>query len=86
MYKRQVKWIPLLLTDNIAAEGDEVFSLDLFSATNATIATIDAGLRHWRSLRAERNGTEPGGSCTRCRRDADEMQTSAEALVEASCF
>jgi hypothetical protein len=33
-----VKWIPLLLTDNIAAEGDEVFSLDLFSATNATIA------------------------------------------------
>ncbi|MDP1649720.1 MAG: Calx-beta domain-containing protein [Rubrivivax sp.] len=33
-----VKWIPLLLTDNTAAEGDEVFSLDLFSATNATIA------------------------------------------------
>ena len=33
-----VKWIPLLLTDNTAAEGDEVFSLDLFSATHATIA------------------------------------------------
>jgi len=33
-----VKAIAVLLTDNTAAEGDEVFSLDLFSATNATIA------------------------------------------------
>ncbi|MDO8420173.1 MAG: Calx-beta domain-containing protein, partial [Rubrivivax sp.] len=33
-----VKTIPLLITDNITTENDEVFSLDLFSAVNATIA------------------------------------------------